>query len=318
MSLNQAKLLLVPGEGVGPEIMVELRRVLDWLSFGCGLTFDLEEESDLAAVPDKARKADAVLIGALDGPALQQLHRELGLHIALRPVRVMEPLVYNAPLKPEYVRDLDLMLVQALSPDSAAKVARMALTLARQRKLKICVVDKSGPEAVSLAWRAEIERVRSKSFAEIAMTSWQSDLFARQLVRHPRQFDVILLDEVLGDVLSSVAGMITGVPGLLPAAAIGDEIDGHRIALFGPLHGPAPAVAGKGEANPIGAILSLALMLRQVMDRPAEAQHIETAVQNAVGSGIRTVDIVGHDCTQVTTHQMGNAILTRLAQLQTA
>ena len=318
MSKDQPKLLLLPGEGVGPEIMVEVRRVLDWLSFGCGLALEMEEESDLTAVPAKAREADAVLIGALDGPALQELHRELNLSIALRPVRVMEPLVYNAPLKPEYVRDLDLMLVHPLLPDSTAAVARMALTLARQRKLKICVVDKSGPEAVSLAWRAEIERVRGKSFAEIALTSWQPDLFARQLVRHPRQYDVIMLDEALGDVLSSVAGMITGVPGLLPAAALGDEVDGWRIALFGPLHGPAPAVAGKGEANPIGAILSLALMLRQVMNRPAEAQHIETAVQNAVASGIRTVDIVGHDCTQVTTHQMGNAILTRLAQLQTA
>ena len=369
--MSKSRILLLPGDGIGPEVMGEVKRVISWLQLGCGPEIELEEDLvggcsiDAHGVPlsdaalAKAKAADAVLLGAVGGPkwdkvdyairpeaGLLRLRKELGLFANLRPAVVFDPLVGASSLKPEIVRGLDLMIVRELTggvyfgeprgittlpngerqglntqvytTSEIIRVARVAFELARQRSRKVCSVEKANVMESGKLWREEVQKLRDAEYPDIALSHMYADNCAMQLLKHPRQFDVIVTDNLFGDMLSDEAAMLTGSLGMLPSASMGAEVNGKRAGLYEPIHGSAPDIAGQGVANPIASILSLAMLLRISLKREAEAQMIETAVQAVLSSGIRTADLMAPDCIKVGTQQMGEAILTRLAQRQAA
>lgn len=369
--MSVPKIVILPGDGIGPEVMAEVRRVLDWLELGSGFRCTIEEDLiggcsiDAHGVPltdaalEKARSADAVLLGAVGGPkwdkvdyairpeaGLLRLRKELGLFANLRPAVVFDPLVGASTLKPEVVRGLDIMIVRELTggvyfgqprgittlpngerqglntqvytTSEIVRVARVAFELARQRRRKVCSVEKANVMESGKLWREEVQKLRDADYPDIALSHMYADNCAMQLLKHPRQFDVIVTDNLFGDILSDEAAMLTGSLGMLPSASLGAEVAGRRPGVYEPIHGSAPDIVGKGLANPIASILSLAMLLRISLGREAEANLIETAVQAVLSSGIRTPDILAPDCTEVTTKQMGEAIITRLAQRQVA
>jgi len=259
---------------------------------------------------------------------------------------VFDPLVGASSLKPEIVRGLDIMIVRELTggvyfgeprgittlpngerqgvntqvytTSEIIRVARVAFELARQRSRKVCSVEKANVMESGKLWREEVQKLRDAEYPDIALSHMYADNCAMQLLKYPRQFDVIVTDNLFGDMLSDEAAMLTGSLGMLPSASMGAEVNGKRPGLFEPIHGSAPDIAGQGVANPIASILSLAMLLRISLKREAEAKLIETAVQAVLSSGIRTPDLMAPDCTKVGTRQMGEAIITRLAQRQAA
>ena len=354
------KLLLLPGDGVGPEVMGEVRRVLAVLG-----GFEIEEDMvggcsiDAHGVPltdsalEKAKAADAVLLGAVGGPkwdkvdfairpeaGLLRLRKELGLFANLRPAVVFDPLLEASTLKPEVVKGLDIMFVRELTggvyfgeprgifalpngerqgvntqvytTSEIIRVARVAFELARQRGNKVCSVEKANVMESGKLWREEVTKLHAADYADVALSHMYADNCAMQLLKNPRQFDVIVTDNLFGDVLSDEAAMLTGSLGMLPSASLGAEVKGRRRALYEPIHGSAPDIAGKGIANPIATLLSLAMMLRYSFGRELEAVQIEEAVKAVLAAGIRTPDIMAEGCRKVGTREMGEAILARL------
>lgn len=354
------KLLLLPGDGVGPEVMGEVRRVLAVLG-----GFEIEEDMvggcsiDAHGVPltdsalEKAKAADAVLLGAVGGPkwdkvdfairpeaGLLRLRKELGLFANLRPAVVFDPLLEASTLKPEVVKGLDILFVRELTggvyfgeprgifalpngerqgvntqvytTSEIIRVARVAFELARQRGNKVCSVEKANVMESGKLWREEVTKLHAADYADVGLSHMYADNCAMQLLKNPRQFDVIVTDNLFGDVLSDEAAMLTGSLGMLPSASLGAEVKGRRRALYEPIHGSAPDIAGKGVANPIATLLSLAMMLRYSFGREAEAGQIEAAVKAVLAAGIRTPDIMAEGCRSVGTREMGEAILARL------
>lgn len=354
------KLLLLPGDGVGPEVMGEVRRVLDVLG-----GFEVEEDLvggcsiDAHGVPltdsalEKAQAADAVLLGAVGGPkwdkvdfairpeaGLLRLRKELGLFANLRPAVVFDPLLEASTLKPEVVKGLDILFVRELTggvyfgeprgifplpngerqgvntqvytTSEIIRVARVAFELARQRGNKVCSVEKANVMESGKLWREEVTKLHAADYADVSLSHMYADNCAMQLLKNPRQFDVIVTDNLFGDVLSDEAAMLTGSLGMLPSASLGAEVKGRRRALYEPIHGSAPDIAGKGIANPIATLLSLAMMLRYSFGREAEALQIEAAVKAVLAASIRTPDIMAKGCRSVGTREMGDAILARL------
>jgi 3-isopropylmalate dehydrogenase len=363
MAANK-KLLILPGDGIGPEVMREARRVIDWMGQARGLVFDLEEDLVGGAAIDatgsplreetlaRARAADAVLFGAVGGPkwaalgfdrrpeiAILRLRAELGLFANLRPAVVWEPLVAASTLKPEVVRGLDLMIVrestggiyfgaprgietladgsrrgvntEVYTTGEILRVARIAFALARKRQRRLCSVDKANVMESGLLWRQTVQALGEAEYPDVALSHMYADNCAMQLVRAPRQFDVIVTSNLFGDLLSDLASMLTGSLGMLPSATLGAAgADGRRPALYEPIHGSAPDIAGKGVANPLAAILSLAMLLRYSLDLEEEAALIERACLAVLGRGLRTPDIMAEGCTEVGTAAMGAAVLT--------
>lgn len=354
------KLLLLPGDGVGPEVMGEVRRVLAVLG-----GFEIEEDMvggcsiDAHGVPltdsalEKAKAADAVLLGAVGGPkwdkvdfairpeaGLLRLRKELGLFANLRPAVVFDPLLEASTLKPEVVKGLDILFVRELTggvyfgeprgifalpngerqgvntqvytTSEIIRVAWVAFELARQRGNKVCSVEKANVMESGKLWREEVTKLHAADYADVGLSHMYADNCAMQLLKNPRQFDVIVTDNLFGDVLSDEAAMLTGSLGMLPSASLGAEVKGRRRALYEPIHGSAPDIAGKGVANPIATLLSLAMMLRYSFGREAEAGQIEAAVKAVLAAGIRTPDIMAEGCRSVGTREMGEAILARL------
>lgn len=369
--MSKPKLLILAGDGIGPEVMAEVKRVLEWLELSGHAAFEVTE--DLvggcsieahgvplsAATLARAKAADAVLLGAVGGPkwdkvdyairpeaGLLQLRKELGLFANLRPAVVFDPLIDASTLKPEVVRGLDIMIVRELTggvyfgeprgittlangerqglntqvyiTSEIVRVARVAFEIARQRARKVCSVEKANVMESGKLWREEVTKLRDAEYSDITLSHMYADNCAMQLLKAPRQFDVIVTDNLFGDILSDEASMLTGSLGMLPSASIGAEVAGKRPALYEPIHGSAPDIAGQGIANPIAAILSLAMALRISFKREAEATMIESVVQAVLASGIRTADLMAEGCTKVTTAQMGDAIITRLAQRRAA
>jgi 3-isopropylmalate dehydrogenase len=363
------KLLVLPGDGIGPEVMREVRRVIDWLDRRRMVTFEMSEDLvggaslDARGVPitdatmAKARDADAILFGSVGGPkwdalgfdkrpeiAILRLRKELDLFANLRPAIVLDPLVDASTLKPDVIRGLDLMIVrestggiyfgtprgvedlpngekrgfdtESYTTSEIERVARIGFELARKRQNRLCSVEKANVMQSGLFWRQTVTALHQREFADVALSHMYADNCAMQLVRNPRQFDVIVTSNIFGDILSDLASMLTGSLGMLPSATLGAvQESGKRHALYEPIHGSAPDIAGKGIANPLGQILSFAMLLRFSFDMDEDAKLIERACTNVLGSGLRTADVMGASTARVGTSVMGEAIIRELDKL---
>lgn len=363
MTSKDYKILLFPGDGIGPEVMAQVRRVIDRLAPG---RFHVSEDLvggaslDRHGVPltdealAKAKAADAVLFGAVGGPAwdsrpfhlkpergLLALRKEMELFANLRPAICFGPLAQASTLKPEVISGLDIMIVRELTggvyfgeprgitalPDGQRRgvntqvyttneirrVARVAFDLARKRRGHVTSAEKSNVMESGLLWREEVTWTGAHEFPDIKLSHMLADNMAMQLVRNPKQFDVIVTDNLFGDILSDEAAMLTGSLGMLPSASLGATLaDGRIPSLYEPIHGSAPDIAGQNKANPIAAILSFAMCLRYSFGLEDMARTVERAVESALKAGHRTGDIAEAGARIVSTAQMGDAILVAL------
>lgn len=363
------KLLFLPGDGIGPEVMRQTRRVIDWLDRRRSLRFDVKEglvggvSIEAHGVPltedtlNDAKIADAVILGAVGGPkwdgvpfeirpeaGLLRLRKELELFANLRPAMVFDALVDASTLKADVVKGLNIMIVRELTggvyfgePRGIAdlgngerrgvntqvytsseirRVARVAFELARKRNNRLCSVEKANVMESGLLWREEVTRLHKEEFGNVELSHMYADNCAMQLVRNPRQFDVIVTDNLFGDMLSDEAAMLTGSLGMLPSASLGaPDASGKRRALYEPVHGSAPDIAGKDLANPIATLLSFAMALRYSFDMTTEADMIERAVQNVLNGGVRTADIMAPGMARCSTSVMGDSIMREMDKL---
>ncbi len=368
MAANK-KLLVLPGDGIGPEVMRETIRVIDWMDRKRRASFDLTDDLVGGAAIDaggtpitaetvaRAKAADAVLFGSVGGPkwdklgfdmrpelSILTLRRELGLFANLRPAIVLDPLVNASTLKPEVVQGLDLMIVRESTggiyfgeprgietlPDGSKRgintevyttmeierVARVGFDLARKRSKRICSVEKANVMESGLLWRQIVTALGAAEYPDVELSHMYADNCAMQLVRNPRQFDVIVTGNLFGDILSDLASMLTGSLGMLPSATLGaPDNSGRRHALYEPIHGSAPDIAGKGVANPLAQMLSFAMLLRYSFDMEEDAALIEKACSNVLASGLRTPDVMAPGCAKVGTQVMGEAVLRELDKL---
>lgn len=363
------KLLVLPGDGIGPEVMREVGKVVQWLQASRGLHLDIAEElvggASLArhGVPIRdevvalAKEADAVLFGSVGDPAwahvgfdkrpevaILKLRSELELFANLRPAKVFDALLDASTLKPDVVRGLDIMIVRETVggiyfgeprgietlPDGSRKgintevyttaeierVARVAFELARVRDNHVTSVEKCNVMESGLLWKEVVTDLHKREYADVKLSHMLADNCAMQLVRTPRQFDVIVTGNLFGDLLSDLASMLTGSLGMLPSATLGaEQPGGKRHALYEPIHGSAPDIAGQGIANPLAQILSFAMLLRYSFAREEDAALIEAAVSNVLASGLRTADIMSEGMARVSTSVMGDAVVAELKKL---
>jgi 3-isopropylmalate dehydrogenase len=361
--------LLLPGDGIGPEVIEETRRVLGWYAENRNLAFATEDalvggiafEKLGTPAPDatieKARAADAVLFGAVGGPkwdklpfeqkperGLLRLRKDLGLFANLRPALCFDALKDASSLKPEIVSGLDILIVRELTggvyfgepkettklangekravdtqvytTSEIARIARVAFELARLRDKRVASAEKSNVMVTGVLWREVVQEVHDREFPDVALSHVLADNCAMQLVRNPKQYDVIVTDNLFGDVLSDEAAQLTGSIGMLPSASLGaKDAKGRQAALYEPIHGSAPDIAGKGLANPIACILSLAMCLRYSFGRGEDATLLERAVERVLAEGYRTADIMQPGMTKVGTTEMTNAVLKALDKL---
>ncbi len=354
------KLLILPGDGIGPEIVAEAVKVLDTLCASGDLALETEEALvggaaiDALGVPlpeetlQRAHAADAVLLGAVGGPrwddietsrrpekGLLGLRSGLGLFANLRPAILYPQLAGASTLKPEVVGDLDVLIVRELTGGiyfgeprgvrtredgeregfntlvyrerEIERIARVALEAARRRQGRVCSVDKANVLEATAFWREVVTRVAA-DFPDVDLSHMYVDNAAMQLVKDPRQFDVIVTTNMFGDILSDQAAMLTGSIGMLPSASL----DERGRGMYEPIHGSAPDIAGQGVANPLATILSLAMMLRHSLDESALADRIESAVGAVLDQGLRTPDIASPGTRRVETSEMGDAVAAAL------
>jgi 3-isopropylmalate dehydrogenase len=360
-------LLILAGDGIGPEVMAEVKRVIGWLGDRRGLRFDVSEDLvggsayDAHGVPltdetmARAQAADAVLLGAVGGPKYDQLpfaskpergllrlRKEMDLFANLRPAQCFDALADFSSLKREVIAGLDIVIVRELTsgvyfgeprgifPDNEGgrvgvntqryttneirRVARSAFELARRRSNRVCSMEKANVMESGILWREEVQWVHDNEYPDVELSHMYADNGAMQLVRWPRQFDVIVTDNLFGDILSDCAAMLTGSLGMLPSASLGAPMaNGRPKALYEPVHGSAPDIAGQGKANPIACILSFAMALRYSFDQGEEAARIERAIETVLAQGVRTADLMGPaGGAPVSTSGMGDAILKAL------
>ncbi len=352
----KARIAVLGGDGIGPEVTAEAVRVLRAAASRGGHEFEFVEALvggvaiDASGSPlpprtiDACRSSSAVLLGAVGGPkwsdpsarvrpeqGLLDLRRILGLFANLRPVRTIESMLDASPLKADIVRGADIMVVRELtggiyfgrksrtaheaedvcSYTSAEieRVTRVAARLAMQRRRRVVSVDKANVLETSRLWRSVTERVVREEFPDVALEHMLVDAAAMHLLRRPTSFDVLLTENMFGDILTDEGAMLASSLGVLPSASIGD---GKR-GLYEPIHGSAPDIAGKGIANPIGTILSVALLLRHSLGLPREAATVEQAVDRCIANGARTADIAEHGRPAMTTRRMGDAVVAALA-----
>ncbi len=360
-------LLLLPGDGIGPEVMAEARRLVEWCTEATNLHFTIEEDLVGGAAYDahgvsisdqamaKAQAADAVLLGAVGGPkwdgveydvrpeaGLLRLRKELGLFANLRPAICYPALADASSLKKDLIDGLDILIVRELTGGvyfgepkeitdigngqkravdtqvydtyEIERISRVAFELARARAGRVCSSEKRNVMKTGVLWHEVVSRVHAEHYADVALDHVLADNCAMQLVRNPKQFDVIVTDNLFGDVLSDIAAMLTGSLGMLPSASLGetDEKTGRRRALYEPVHGSAPDIAGRGLANPIAMVASFAMALRYSFDAGDIAGRIETAISRVLDDGLRTADIMEQGARQVSTADMGTAILDAL------
>src|SRR5579862_27354 len=368
MAANR-KILSLPGDGIGPEVMREVNRVVEYFDKKRIASFDVSEDLVGGAAFDahgtplteetmkKALESDAVLFGAVGGPkwdnlpfaqkperGLLRLRKDMELFANLRPALVFEPLVGASTLKPEVVSGLDILIIRELTggvyfgeprgittladgtrrgvntqvytTPEIIRVARVAFELARKRNNKLCSVEKANVMESGVLWREEVQKLHDAEYKDVELSHMYADNCAMQLVRNPKQFDVIVTDNLFGDILSDCAAMLTGSLGMLPSASLGAvDKSGRRKALYEPVHGSAPDIAGKGVANPLATILSFAMMLRWSFDMEDEARMVEKAVEAALKSGARTGDIMQPGMNKVSTSEMGDRVLAEISRL---
>ena len=366
IKVKKRKILLLPGDGIGPEVIREVRKILEWLNKNKSLDFEIDEDLVGGASYEKyknpitdevfykALESEAVILGAVGGPkwenlefakkperALLKLRKELKLFANLRPAICFKQLVDASSLKPEIISGLDIMIVRELTggiyfgeprgimpiengerkginthsytTSEIHRVARVAFELAKKRKNKVTSCEKSNVMEAGLLWREEVQTLRDKEFKKVELKHMLADNCAMQLLREPKQFDVIVTDNLFGDMLSDEAAMLTGSLGLLPSASLGaKDKNGKMRSMYEPIHGSAPDIAGKGVANPIASILSLSMALRYSLDLDSEADSLDLAVQQVLDDGLRTKDIMSAEKKEVGTSVMGDAIIAKL------
>jgi 3-isopropylmalate dehydrogenase len=365
--ITTKKVLMLPGDGIGPEVMRQVQRVMDWMAKKRNVNFEITEGLIGGASIDAhnnpltdetladAMAADAVLLGAVGGPkwddlpfdikperGLLKIRKEMGLFANLRPALVFDALVGASTLKEEVVKGLDIMILRELtggiyfgqprgieerdgvrtgfntlvySEPEVERIARVAFDMAMKRDKRLCSVDKANVLESTVLWREVVERV-AKDFPEVEVSHMYVDNASMQLVRNPKQFDVMVTTNMFGDILSDCAAMLTGSLGMLPSASLGAaDADGKRKALYEPVHGSAPDIAGQDIANPLATILSFAMMLRYSFDMGDDATLIENAVQNVLKGGLRTGDIMQPGMAKVSTTVMGESLINELDKL---
>lgn len=357
-------LTLLPGDGIGPEVMAEVKKIIRWLEETQDISFICHEDDIGGAAYDRygvpfadetlatCRASDAVIMGSVGGPqwdgveynkrpeaGLLRLRKELGLFANLRPAIVFDALADASTLKPEIVKGLDILIVRELTggvyfgeprgiedlgngerrgvntqvytTSEIKRVSRVAFELAKKRKNKVTSCEKANVMESGKLWREDVTALHAAEFADVTLEHMYADNCAMQLLRNPSQFDVIVTDNLFGDILSDEAAMLTGSLGMLPSASLGEP---GKPGVYEPVHGSAPDIAGQGKANPLATILSFAMALRYSLNLGAQADAIEAAVQVVLTQGIRTADIMAPGCTPVSTARMGDALITALNQ----
>ena len=357
------KLLILPGDGIGPEVMAEVTKLILAVEQSSGIKFEITYDDIGGAAYDRygypladttleiAKQSHAVLLGAVGGEkwddldfslkpeqGLLRIRKELELFANLRPAMCFESMVEASSLKPELVAGLDIMIVRELTggiyfgeprgiqtlddgtrqgvntqtynTKEIHRVARIAFELARKRDNRVMSSEKSNVMESGILWREEVTKIHAEEYSDVKLTHMYADNCAMQLVRNPKQFDVIVTDNLFGDILSDEASMLTGSLGMLPSASLG-EIDENnfRKALYEPVHGSAPDIAGAGIANPIACILSFAMCLKYSFAMDSEAEKINEAVNNVLTSGYKTKDLIGNNEQNLSTQQMGDKIV---------
>lgn len=365
--MSNPTLLILAGDGIGPEVMAEVTKIIDWYGTKRGLRFDVSEglvggvSYDTHGTPltdetmARAQSVDAVLLGAVGGPkyddldfgvkperGLLRLRKEMDLYANLRPAQCLDALADFSSLKREVVAGLDIMIVRELTSGiyfgeprgifddneggrvgintqryttvEIRRVARSAFELARKRSNTVCSMEKANVMESGVLWREEVTWVHQNEYPDVELSHMYADAGAMQLCRWPKQFDVIVTDNLFGDILSDVAAMLTGSIGMLPSASLGAPMaNGRPKALYEPVHGSAPDITGQGKANPSASILSFAMALRYSFDQGDEAARLEAAVEAVLAKGIRTPDLMqAGDGTPATTSEMGDAVIAAL------
>jgi 3-isopropylmalate dehydrogenase len=358
------KLFLLPGDGIGPEALGEVRHIIAWMNEALGSGFELDEglvggsaydahgQSISDADMERAMAADAVLFGAVGGPkwdqvpyevrpeaGLLRLRKDMALFANLRPAICYPALADSSSLKRELVEGLDILIVRELTggvyfgePKTITelgngqkraidtqvydtyeieRISRVAFDLARTRGNKVTSMEKRNVMKSGVLWNEVVSRVHKQEYADVSMEHMLADAGGMQLVRAPKQFDVIVTDNLFGDMLSDVAAMLTGSLGMLPSASLGapDARTGSRKALYEPVHGSAPDIAGTGAANPIAMIASFAMCMRYSFQMIDEANRLEAAIAAVLDQGLRTGDIMSAGMTKTGTTGMGAAVL---------
>lgn len=360
--MTSYNLVILPGDGIGPEVMAEVRKVMAWLSSNKDVSFNVYEDKiggaayDEYGVPfadstlEKCRASHAVIMGSVGGPqwdtapydkrpeaGLLRARKELGLFANLRPALVFDALVDASTLKPEIVKGLDILIVRELTggvyfgeprgiedlghgerrgvntqvytTSEIKRVGCVAFELARKRKGKVTSCEKANVMESGKLWREDITALHKAEYGDVTLEHMYADNCAMQLLRNPRQFDVIVTDNLFGDILSDEAAMLTGSLGMLPSASLGDV---GKPGLYEPVHGSAPDIAGQNKANPLATILSFSMALRYSLSRGDLADMIECAVQAVLNAKIRTADIMADGCILASTSAMGDALIKEL------
>jgi len=363
------KILLIDGDGIGPEVVAQAKKVIEFFSRNTDKSFETENallggiayDQTGKPFPEEtlklAKKSDAILLGAVGGTKWESLdykyrpergllgiRKELELFANLRPAKVFDALADSSTLKRDIVSGLDIMIVRELTGDlyfgeprgvttladgskqgvntmtynskEVERIARVSFDLARARGKRICSVDKANVLECTEMWREVVSEIGKKEYADVELSHMYVDNASMQLVRRPKQFDVMVTGNMFGDILSDTASMLTGSLGMLPSASLGaKKADGSQAALYEPVHGSAPDIAGKNLANPIATILSLAMMFKYSFGYAKESDIIEKAIEKVLEKGIRTADIAVGDEAKVSCTQMGDAILEEIKKL---
>lgn len=366
--MEKKNILLLPGDGIGPEIMAEVKKIINFLNESKKIDVEVSEELVGGASYDKnktpltddvlykAQDSDAVLLGAVGGPkydqlefskkperALLRLRKELRLFANLRPAICFSELASASSLKPEIVSGLDIMIVRELTggiyfgeprgvepiengerrginthvytTKEIVRVAKVAFDLAKKRNKKVTSAEKSNVMEAGLLWKEEVQKFYddNSNYKDVELSHMLADNCAMQLVRNPKQFDVIVTDNLFGDMLSDEAAMLTGSLGMLPSASLSEkDKNGRMRSMYEPCHGSAPDIAGQGVANPLAMILSFSMALKYSLDLDTVADEIDQAVQDVLKDGLRTPDIMEDGKKKVSTSEMGSAILDKL------
>ena len=366
IKVKERKILLLPGDGIGPEVIGEVKKIINWFNKKKSLDFKIEEDLVGGAAYEKHKKpitdevfykaleSEAVILGAVGGPkwdqlefskkperALLKLRKELKLFANLRPAICFKQLVDSSSLKPEIVSGLDIMIVRELTggiyfgeprgikpiengerkginthtytSSEIIRVAKVAFELAQKRNKKVTSCEKSNVMEAGVLWKEEVQKVKDEEYPNVELNHMLADNCAMQLLKNPKQFDVIVTDNLFGDILSDEAAMLTGSLGLLPSASLGaKDKNGKMRSMYEPVHGSAPDIVGKNQANPIATILSFSMALRYSLDLAKEADNLDEAVQKVLDDGLRTKDILSKGKKEVSTEQMGDAIISKL------
>ncbi len=360
--MTSYKITVLPGDGIGPEIMAEVSKLIGWINENTDMTLETEEglvggcSTDEYGTPlsdevlAQCKASDMIMLGAVGGPkwndvsydkrpeaGLLALRKELDLFANLRPALVFDALVDASTLKPEIVKGLDILIVRELTGGvyfgeprgiddlgngqrkgyntqvyttaEIERLARVGFELARKRSNRVTSCEKANVMESGKLWREDVTALHMAEYNDVALEHMYADNCAMQLLRNPSQFDVIITDNLFGDILSDEAAMLTGSLGMLPSASLGAP---ETPGLYEPVHGSAPDIAGQGKANPLATILSFAMGLRYSLDQGALADAIEASVQTVLNNGTRTPDVMAQGCQEVSTSQMGDAVLSEL------